>query len=133
MISTKFPRPLDVARVRQGLDQRRRTRAHPRSPIPKGLWASAVALARQQELYQTARALHLDYGGLKAHVETADARGGRRRRTPAFVEVSGSTLTDLTPWVIELTGPGGTVRLRVPGLALADLATLSRTLVGTDA
>jgi hypothetical protein len=89
MISTKFPRPLDVARVRQRLDQWRRTRAHPRSPIPKGLWASAVALARQQELYQTARALHLDYGGLKAHVETADARGGRRRRTPAFVEVSG--------------------------------------------
>ena len=132
MISTKFPRPLAMARVRQRLDQWRRTRAHPRSPIPKSLWASAVALARQQGLYQTARALHLDYGGLKEHVEAADARGGRRR-TPAFVEVSGSTLTDLSPWVIELTGPGGTVRLRVPGLALADLATLSRTLVGADA
>jgi len=49
------------------------------------------------------------------------------------VEVAGSTLSDLGTSVIELTGPGGTVRLRVPGLALADLATLSRRLVGADA
>ena len=63
--------------------------------------------------------------------EQTPVNSGERRS--AFVEVSGSTLTDLSPWVIELTGPGGTVRLRVPGLALADLATLSRTLVGADA
>ena len=132
MVSTKAPRSLDLARVRQQLDQWRCTRAHPRSAIPKALWANAVALARQRGLYQTARALHLDYGGLKAHVEAADARG-RPRRTPAFVELSGSALADLTPSVIELTGPGGTVRLRIPGLALADLATLSRRLVSADA
>ena len=131
MIATKSLRTLDMARVRWRLDQWRRTRAHPRSPIPKTLWAGAVALARQQGLYQTARALHLDYGGLKAHVEAADARGGTRR-PPAFVEFAGSTLTDLSPCVIELTGPRGTVRLRVAGLALADLATLSRTLTGTE-
>jgi hypothetical protein len=131
MISTKSPRSLDMARVRRRLAQWRRTRAHPRSPIPTALWASAVALARQQGLYQTARALQLDYGGLKEHVVAADTHG--RIRRPAFVELSGSPLTDLNPCVIELTGPGGTVRLRVAGLALADLATLSRTLVGTDA
>ena len=51
---------------------------------------------------------------------------------PAFVEFAGSTLTDLSTSVIELTGPRGTVRLRVPGLALADLATLSRTLAGVE-
>lgn len=132
MSSTKSPRLLDLARLRRRFDQWRRTRAHPRSPIPKALWANAVAVARQQGLYRTARALRLDYGGLRAHVEAADSPG-RPRRPPAFVELSGSTLTDLNPCVIELTGPGGTVRLRVPGLALADLATLSRTLVGTDA
>jgi hypothetical protein len=131
MISTKVSRPLDMARVRQRLDRWRQTRAHPRSPIPNALWANAVALARQQGLYRTARALRLDYGGLKAHVETPVALGGIPR-PPAFVELSGSTLTDLGTCVIELTGPGGTVRLRVPGLALADLATLSRTLVGAD-
>lgn len=131
MIRTTSRRPLDLTAVRGRLDRWRRTRAHARSPIPNALWAEAVALARQQGLYRTARALHLDYGGLKAHVEAADGRGGADR--PTFVEVAGSTLADLGTSVIELTGPGGTVRLRVPGLALADLATLSRRLVGADA
>jgi hypothetical protein len=128
MIRTQSPRRLDLTGVRRRLDRWRRTRAHPRSPIPTALWAKAVALAREQGLYRTARALHLDYGGLKAQVEAADARGGAGR--PTFVEVTGSTLTELRPCVIELTGPGGTVRLQVPGLALADLATLTRTLAG---
>lgn len=132
MIPTKPPRPLTMARVRRHLDRWRRTRAHPRAPIPTTLWAGAVALARQQGLYQTARALRLDYGGLKQHVEAADARDGARR-PPAFVEFAGSTLTDLGTCVIEFTGPRGTVRLRVPGLALADLATLTRTVAGADA
>jgi hypothetical protein len=130
MIRTTSRRPLQLTAVRGRFDRWRRTRAHARSPIPSALWADAVVLARQQGLYRTARALHLDYGGLKAHVEAADRRGAGR---PTFVEVAGSTLTDLGACVIELTGPGGTVRLRVPGLALADLATLSRRLVGADA
>ena len=128
MIRTKSPRPLDLTRMRRRLDHWRRTRDHPRSPMPKALWAKAVALARQEGLYRTARALHLDYGGLKAHVEGADGRGGAGR--PALVEVAGSALTDLGACVIELTGSRGTVRLRVPGLALAELATLARTLAG---
>ncbi|HEV2283618.1 MAG TPA: hypothetical protein VGX75_14640 [bacterium] len=128
MIRTTSRRPLDLTAVRGRLDRWRRTRAHARSPIPPALWADAVALARQQGLYRTARALRLDYGGLKHHVEAADGRRGAGR--PTFVEVAGSTLTDLGSCVIELTGPGGTVRLRVPGLALADLAALTRTLAG---
>ncbi|MBF8300369.1 MAG: hypothetical protein HW394_739 [Acidobacteria bacterium] len=132
MIPTKSPHPLRLQPLRRRLEGWRRTRAHPRSPIPKTLWASAVALARQHGLYHTARALRLDYGALKQHVETADARD-RTRPTPAFVEFAGSTLPDLGACAIELTGPRGTVRIRVPGLALADLATLSRTLVGADA
>jgi hypothetical protein len=128
MMPTTRPRRLDLGRVRRRLDRWRQTRAHRRSPIPTALWASAVAVARQEGLYRTARALHLDYGGLKAHVEAVDGDGGRG--SAAFVEFAGSTLTDLRPSEIELTGPGGTVRLRVPGLPLADLARLSRLLVG---
>jgi hypothetical protein len=117
-----------LIRARRRLDRWRRTRAHPRSPMPAALWATAVAAAGQHGLYRTAQALHLDYGGLKTHL---DAVGGRRRAgRPTFVEVAGSALLDLGACVIELTGPGGTVRLRVPGLALADLATLTRTLAG---
>ena len=128
MIRTMSRRLRDLTAVRGRLDRWRRTRAHARSPIPNALWAEAVALARQQGLYRTARALQLDYGGLKAHVEAADGRGGASR--PTFVEFAGCTLTDGSACVIELTGPGGTVRLRVPGLALADLAALARTLAG---
>lgn len=132
MITTKAGRPLRVERVRRRLERWRRTRAHPRSPIPDTIWVSAVAVARQDGLYQTARALRVDYGALKHHME-ATGETDRRRSTPAFIEVAGSTLSDLGACVIELEGPRATVRIRMPGLALADLATLSRTLVGVDA
>lgn len=132
MIPTKSPHPLRLTSLRRRLEGWRRTRAHPRSPIPKALWAGAVAVARAHGLYHTCRALRLDYGTLKRHVEAADA-SGRAHPTPAFVEYAGSTLSDLGACAIEFTGPRGTVRIRVPGLALADLATLSRTLVGADA
>ena len=85
MVPTKSTRPLRMERVRRRLERWRRTRAHPRSPIPKTLWAGAVAMARQHGLYQTARALGLDYGALKQHLEAADERR-RTRPTPAFVE-----------------------------------------------
>src|ERR1700693_5174445 len=101
MIRKTSRRPLDLTIVRGRLDRWRRTRAHARSPIPKALWADAVALARQQGLYRTARALHLDYGGLKAHLEAADGHGGAGR--PTFVELAGSTLADRGTSVIELT------------------------------
>ena len=132
MIPTKPPRPLRLERVRRRLDRWRRTRAHARSPIPKTIWAGAVALARQHGLYQTARALRIDYGALKQHIEAADERD-RARPTPAFVEFAGSTLVDLGACVIEITGPRATVRIRVSGLPFGDVARLSRTLVGADA
>jgi len=131
MIPTKPPRLLRTETVRRRLDRWRRVRTHPRSPIPKAIWAGAVALARRQGLYQTARALRIDYGALKQHV--AADEGGRTSPPPAFVEFAGSPLTDLSACVIELTGPRATVRIRVPGLALADIATLGRILAGTDA
>ena len=104
MIRTTSRRPLDLTAVRGRLDRWRRTRAHPRSPIPTALWADAVALARQQGLYPTARALHLDYGGLKAHVEAAEARG--RGDRPTFVEVAGSSaLARIDPGLLGRSGP----------------------------
>ena len=132
MITTKPSRPLPLERVRRRLEHWRGTRAHPRSPIPDAIWAGAIALVRQHGLYQTARALRVDYGALKQHVEAAD-KADRARAHRAFIEFAGSTLTDRGEWVIELAGPRATVRIRVSGLALADVATLSRTLAGGDA
>ncbi len=42
-----------------------------RLPIPKGLWAAAVELARQHGVFPTAKALRLEYGKLKQLVEAA--------------------------------------------------------------
>ena len=132
MSTTTPSRPLPLERVRRRLEHWRSTRAHPRSPIPDAIWAGAIALVRQHGLYQTARALRVDYGALKQHVETAD-KADRARPTHAFIEIAGSTLIDRGEWVIELAGPRATVRIRVAGLALSDVATLSRTLAGADA
>ena len=132
MRSTKSPRPLSMERVRRRLERWRQTRAHLRAPIPKNIWAGAVALARQHGLYQTARALPINYGVLKQHLEAAD-RTGRSGARSGFVE-----LTPMNPFaggdaVIEVEGPRTTVRLRLHGVELPDLARLSRALAGVDA
>jgi hypothetical protein len=72
MIPTKPSRLPPIQTVRRHLDVWRRTRAHPRSPIPETIWTAAVALVRQHGLYRTARTLRVDYGALEQHVEAAD-------------------------------------------------------------
>lgn len=128
MRPTKSPRPLSMKRVRRRLERWRRTRAHPRAPIPKSIWAGAVALARQHGLYQTARALPLHYGALKQHLEAADGRGGRS----GFVELKPMNPAAGDDSVIEVEGPRTMVRLRLHGVTLSDLVRLSRALAGVD-
>ena len=127
MVTKKLPRVAGMEQVRRRLERWRGTRPHPRSPIPDDVWAAAVALARQHGLYQTARDVRIDYGALKAHLEAADqaARGGA---APTFVELAPPTPRGAGACVIEIAGARATVCIRVPGLTLADVATLSRTL-----
>ena len=129
MRSTKSPRPLSMERVRRRLERWRQTRAHLRAPIPKNIWVGAVALARQHGLYQTARALPINYGGLKQHLEAADRSGARS----GFVELRPMNPPASGDSVIEVEGPRTIVRLRLPGIELPDLVRLSRALAGVDA
>ena len=129
MVSKTVPRGVQMERVRQRLARWRGTRAHARSPIPADVWAAAVSLARQHGLYQTARAVRIDYGPLKAHLEAAD-QAVRVGAPPTFVERAPPTPRGC---VIEIDGARATVCIRVPGLTVADLAALSRTLAGGDA
>jgi hypothetical protein len=131
MRSTKSPRPLSMERVRRRLEHWRQTRAHLRAPIPKNIWAGAVALARQHGLYQTARALPINYGGLKQHLEAAD-RTGRSGARSGFVELRPMN-PPVSDSVIEVEGPRTTVRLRLHGVEWPDLVRLSRALAGVDA
>ena len=132
MRPTKSPRPLSIERVRRRLERWRRTRAHPRAPIPKNIWAGAVALARQHGLYQTARALPINYGALKQHLEAADQTGSSEARS-GFVELRPTNPPASGDAVIEVEGPRTTVRLRLHGVGFSDLARLSRALAGVDA
>jgi len=96
------------------------------------LWAAAVRLAQQHGLYRTARALRLDYGALKAHVERAD-RVDDVAGQPTFVELGPVMARQVNECVIELDAPRGTTRLRVSGVTVADLVALTRALGGSDA
>lgn len=125
MISTTSRRPPRLETVRRRLDRWRQTRAHARAPLPGRLWAAAVALVSEHGLCGTARALGVSYGALKRHVEAreqaqrADARNG-------FVELSpgGPVAAD---HVVEIAQAAGvTVRVRLNGVALAELAEFTR-------
>ena len=132
MVSKTVPRGVRMERVRQCLERWRGTRAHARSRIPDDIWSAAVTLARQHGLYQTARAVRIDYGALKAHLEAAD-QTVRVGAAPTFIELAPPTPRGVGECVIEIAGARATVSIRVPGLTLADVATLSRTLAGTAA
>jgi hypothetical protein len=128
MVTDERVRSPRIDGVRRRLERWRETRVHPRSPIPPAIWAAAVALVRQHGLYRTARAVRVDYGALKQHVEAAD----EARPSPAFVELTPVTRRGAGDCVIEIDGPGARVRIRVSDLPLRELATLSRTLAGVE-
>ncbi len=103
MISTIRRRRARLETVRRRLDRWRQKRPHARAPLPPRLWAAAVALVSEHGLYGTARALHLDYGALKQHVQATD--GQVRGRVPAgFLELPMSPAPTGNAWPIEIEG-----------------------------
>ena len=131
-MTVRSPRRVAMTRVRRHLERWRRTRAYPRAPIPDSIWAGAVALARQYGVYETARALPIHYGALKRHLEATDRTAVSRERS-RFVELTPMPPTVGVDAVIEIDGPRATVRIRLHGMALPDVARLSRVIAGVDA
>jgi hypothetical protein len=106
--------------VLRRLDRWRRARPHARAPVPPRLLAAAVALVAEHGVYRTARALHLDYGTLKRHVDRG-AGPVRVHARPRCIELPPAPVA--AEAVIELERPGGaTVRVRLPGRTLAEIA-----------
>lgn len=128
----RLPDTPRIRGVRRRLERWRQTRPHQRAAFPRALWAAAVRLAREHGLYPTARALGINYGGLKGHVERADRADSAVRR-PTFVELAPVLARPVSECVIELEAPRGTIRVRVSGLAVADLVALARALGGSEA
>lgn len=99
--------------------------------MPPRLWAAAVAFTERHGLYRTARALRIDYGALRRHVGTARRPEASAAR-PTFVEFPAAARAP-RECAIEVNGPRGQLRLRIPDLPLNEVATLGRLLAGLDA
>ena len=117
-----------LSRVCREFEHWRRTRPR-RSAIPASLWTLAVEHARAVGVHATARRLRLDSYSLKQRVDAAAAGAPRASAGPAFVEVvpTGVGPAGVSECVIDLADArGATMRIRLTGPALPDLAALSQ-------
>lgn len=96
--------------------------------IPDALWNAAVNLAAEIGVNQTAKALTLDYYGLRRRLAALD----QEPPTPTFIELPTSAIGDVTAsseCMIELEDSGGArMRMHVKGLDSASLALLGHRL-----
>jgi hypothetical protein len=97
--------------------------------MPATLWRAAVAAAQQHGLYPTARALRVDYGALKTHVQAAVVRSSDP--PPTFVELPPPSFAATQPpieCVVERETPSGIRRIRLSGLPAGGALALARFL-----
>ena len=127
-----IPAPLE--KVRGRFDEWRRTRKV-RTRIPDPLWAAAVKMAERYGVHRTARALRIDYYGLKKRVEEKAASSsvvGVAENVAAFVELAGPLPTVYGECIVELEAVGGAkMRVHLTGVEAPDLVALSRSFWGT--
>ena len=128
MISTSRKRRPRLDAVRRQFDRWRQTRAHTRAPLPQRMWARAVALVPEYGVYGTARMLGVSYGALKQHV-ARQADDAHERPKAQFVELP-SPIPAADGYMIDIEGAAGTtVRVRLNGVALSELAEFTRLVV----
>jgi hypothetical protein len=100
--------------------------------MPEELWRSAVALARVDGVYATARALGVDYASLKRRMVAASGQEEARASRGAFVELSPEVAMGCGPpagAVVELWEPDGTkLVIRLPAASEIDVASLAKAL-----
>jgi hypothetical protein len=126
--------PADFALVCKRFEHSRRIRKA-RSRIPEPLWDAAVEMAGRYGIHLTAKALRVDYYSLKKRLERgAPARlPSPAKAATAFIELPPLTAVHSDGCVSQCTlewedAGGGTLRLHLPGIAAADLATVCRSL-----
>lgn len=125
MTHNSRPIPEALMPLQQQFEQFRATH-RPRSKLPEAFWASAAELAKQHGLYTVARALRLDYAGLKKRLN-GSARRRRKPAQPRFVELIASGPLKLDECVIEFeSARGGKMRIHWRAAAPPDWAGLLR-------
>lgn len=103
-----------------------RSKQKTRTRLPEPLWSAAVKLAQQYGVNRTARALRLDYSGLKKRLASSASDAPiATGDPPAFIQLLSSELTAVAECAIECQDPNGTtIRLHLKGPQLPDLAAL---------
>ena len=142
MVQESSDIPPDIQKVLRRLERWRSAHTG-RLPIPEGLWAAAVGLAREHGVFHTAKALRLEYGKLKRLLESSRSvvpsrrakaprgrwRGARSLPTSAaFLELMTSPTAGFSECLIELEGGRGKMRIQWKGTSAPDLSGLSRAL-----
>ena len=117
--------PARLAQAQKRFANWRRTRQTGRR-IPNSLWASAVKLAGQYGINQTARALGLDYYSLKKRLDEKPSELPSAS-TPAFVELASPSLTAPGECLVEFEDAAGArMRIHLKGSDTPDLIALGR-------
>ncbi len=100
--------------------------------IPKDLWSSAVDLAHEHGVSQTAQALGLDYYALKKRVEVESSVEVESKATAPVVEFLELPLAAASPsasCVVELEdGRGARLRVALEGTATREVEAVARAL-----
>ncbi len=124
--------PVPLEKVRGRFDEWRRSRKV-RTRIPDPLWAAAVKMASRYGIHRTARALRIDYYGLKKRVEEGASDSSctpSKENTATFVELASLPPTGME-CLIELEDTGGAkMRVHLKGVEAPDLIALSRSFWG---
>src|SRR5260370_5983700 len=115
----QIPEPL--IQLQQQLEQWRGSQP-PRSKLPESIWQSAVEGAKQYGVYATAKALRLDYAGLKKRAlgSAAPRRKPARGKSaqPAFLELIARPGAKVEDYVVEFESSRG-AKMRVQWKASA--------------
>jgi hypothetical protein len=123
--------PDDLEQLRRRFEEFRSTRSgHAR--LPEALWAAAAELARRYGVNPTARALGLEYGGLRKRAENQGQSKAKRKKAeaPSFMEFVAPGAKAVTNCTVEVeSAHGSKLKLELKGVATAELASLIQAFV----
>ncbi|RKY06375.1 MAG: hypothetical protein DRP56_07520 [Planctomycetota bacterium] len=124
---SKSDLPAKLARGRERFEKWR-SKQKTRTRLPETLWSAAVKLAQEYGINRTARALRLDYSGLKRRAEVTVSDVSPQAGAE-FIQLLSSELTTVAECAIECRHTdGSTIRIHLKGPELPDLAALSQSL-----
>ena len=121
----------DLERLRQRFEEFRKTQPTG-ARLPESLWAAAAELAKRYGVNPTARALRLDYAGLRKRAgnqNQAKAKG-KKADPPSFLEFVAPGAKAITNCTVEVeTAKGSKLRLELKAVPTTELSTLIRSFV----